>query len=388
MPLAPTPPSCRPRCCCRGRPAGSARGGRGGRGVRVPRRGHLRHGWHQHRRLPGARRRARAGRRRGPSPGCRCGCRRSTSTRSAPAAGRSPRSTPGGALVVGPESAGRRPRPGLLRPGRRREPTVTDADLVAGRIPAEHRVRRGSADSTRRGARGPSTEAGRRRADGVIAVVDGGHGAGRAGGDGGARRRPARAWPWSPSAGPGPLHACGLADALGMASGDRPAAGRRAVGGRAPRRAPPARGGPVLARPRRPRGAVDAALEERGRGGGRASVAVAATSRSTTERGLPLRGAEPRARGCRPWPRSPPSTSAATATPAPARRSRSWRCGPSAERPRRRRPRRTCRPRRAVQRGRRPRGGRRGRLHRVGARRLAGRARPARRPRAAPTSTA
>ena len=50
----------------------------------------------------------------------------------------------GGALVVGPESAGAEPGPGLLRP-RRHRPTVTDADLVAGRIPADGRVPRDSA---------------------------------------------------------------------------------------------------------------------------------------------------------------------------------------------------------------------------------------------------
>ena len=50
----------------------------------------------------------------------RCGSRRSTSTRSAPAAARSPRLDPGGALVVGPRSAGAAPGPGLLRARRRR----------------------------------------------------------------------------------------------------------------------------------------------------------------------------------------------------------------------------------------------------------------------------
>ena len=48
----------------------------------------------------------------------------------------------GGLLRVGPESAGAQPRPGVLRPRRAREPTVTDANLVLGRINAELLPRR------------------------------------------------------------------------------------------------------------------------------------------------------------------------------------------------------------------------------------------------------
>ncbi len=44
---------------------------------------------------------------------------------------------PGGALVVGPESAGADPGPACYGHGGTR-PTVTDADLVAGRIPHDH----------------------------------------------------------------------------------------------------------------------------------------------------------------------------------------------------------------------------------------------------------
>ena len=43
---------------------------------------------------------------------------------------------PGGALLVGPRSAGADPGPACYGRGGT-EPTVTDADLVAGRIPAD-----------------------------------------------------------------------------------------------------------------------------------------------------------------------------------------------------------------------------------------------------------
>ena len=52
---------------------------------------------------------------------------------------------PGGALTVGPRSAGAQPGPACYGLGGT-EPTVTDADLVLGRIPADHPlpgVRRG-----------------------------------------------------------------------------------------------------------------------------------------------------------------------------------------------------------------------------------------------------
>ena len=57
------------------------------------------------------------------------------STRSGRAGARSPSSTPGGALTVGPRSAGAAPGPACYGLGGT-EATVTDANLVAGRIPA------------------------------------------------------------------------------------------------------------------------------------------------------------------------------------------------------------------------------------------------------------
>ena len=65
----------------------------------------------------------------------------------------------GGALVVGPRSAGAEPGPACYGRGGT-EPTVTDADLVAGRLPDERRLRRPSpGPRTGRAGAGP----GRRR---------------------------------------------------------------------------------------------------------------------------------------------------------------------------------------------------------------------------------
>ena len=53
---------------------------------------------------------------------------------SAPGGGDHRRVDDAGLLFVGPRGAGARPRPGELRPGRRPTPTVTDAQLVLGRL--------------------------------------------------------------------------------------------------------------------------------------------------------------------------------------------------------------------------------------------------------------
>ena len=105
------------------------------------------------------------------SPASRSGCPRSTCTPSAPAAGRSRALDPGGALVVGPESAGAVPGPACYGHGGT-EPTVTDADLVLGRIPADAPRSPASAGSTST-RRGDALDA--RPASpptGVVAVVD------------------------------------------------------------------------------------------------------------------------------------------------------------------------------------------------------------------------
>jgi len=120
----------------------------------------------------------------------------------------------GGALVVGPESAGADPGPACYGRGGRR-PTVTDADLVLGRIPADAvlgDLGRLDADA----ARTALADAGV-TAEGVVAVVDA------------AMERAVRSVTVErgvdPSAlalvafgGAGPLHACAIAAALGMAA--------------------------------------------------------------------------------------------------------------------------------------------------------------------------
>ena len=121
---------------------------------------------------------------------------------------------PGGALVVGPTSAGADPGPACYGRGGRR-PTVTDADLVLGRIPTDASfgdLGRLDADAAR-----TALEAAGFTADGVVKVVDA------------AMERAVRAVTVErgvdPSGlalvafgGAGPLHACAVAEALGMAA--------------------------------------------------------------------------------------------------------------------------------------------------------------------------
>jgi N-methylhydantoinase A/oxoprolinase/acetone carboxylase beta subunit len=120
---------------------------------------------------------------------------------------------PGGALVVGPRSAGARPGPACYGRGGA-DPTVTDADLVAGRIPAGATFGGLSLDPD--AARAALAAAGVSAA-GVIQVVDA------------AMERALRAVSVERGVDPrrlalvafggaGPLHACALADALDMAA--------------------------------------------------------------------------------------------------------------------------------------------------------------------------
>ena len=136
------------------------------RRVRRPRgrraeRAVLRHGRHLVRRVRGRRRRGAGAQRAARSPGGRWRCRCSRSTPSAPAAARSPGATRGGALRVGPRSAGADPGPACYGRGGT-EPTVTDANLVLGYCPPTRRwPAASSSTSTRPQARG---RAARRRA--------------------------------------------------------------------------------------------------------------------------------------------------------------------------------------------------------------------------------
>ena len=118
----------------------------------------------------------------------------------------------GGALVVGPDSAGAVPGPACYGRGGE-QPTVTDADLVLGRIPVEAAfsgLGRLDAAAARR-----ALERERVTADGVVGVVDA------------AMERAvrvvtvergvdARDLALVAFGGAGPLHACAIAGALGM----------------------------------------------------------------------------------------------------------------------------------------------------------------------------
>ena len=122
---------------------------------------------------------------------------------------------PGGALAVGPESAGAMPGPACY--GRGGDlPTVTDADLVLGRIPRGPSVSRARRARRRRGAGRRSRRAGV-DAQGVVAVVNA------------AMEQAVRTVTVARGVDPrtcalvafggaGPLHACELADALGITS--------------------------------------------------------------------------------------------------------------------------------------------------------------------------
>ncbi|MBV8161605.1 MAG: hydantoinase/oxoprolinase family protein, partial [Acidimicrobiia bacterium] len=121
---------------------------------------------------------------------------------------------PGGALAVGPRSAGADPGPACYGRGGT-EPTVTDADLVLGRIPADATfgdLGRLHIDAARR-----ALDAAGVTAEGVVAVVDA------------AMERAVRLVTLERGVDPadlalvafggaGPLHACAVADALDMAS--------------------------------------------------------------------------------------------------------------------------------------------------------------------------
>ena len=118
----------------------------------------------------------------------------------------------GGALVVGPESAGAVPGPACYGLGGE-QPTVTDANLVAGRLPADAELP-GIGRLDRAAAERALDRAGV-SAEGVLAVVD-------ANMERALRRVSVergvdpRGLALVAFGGAGPLHACSLADALGM----------------------------------------------------------------------------------------------------------------------------------------------------------------------------
>ena len=131
----------------------------------------------------------------------------------------------GGALVVGPASAGADPGPAAYGLGGV-APTVTDANVVLGRIPADSTFGAGDADTARtldlEAARAALAHAGV-DADGVVAVVNAGMEQ--------ALRQVSVVRGVDPAelalvafGGAGPLHACALAEAMGMTTVIVPAA--------------------------------------------------------------------------------------------------------------------------------------------------------------------
>jgi N-methylhydantoinase A/oxoprolinase/acetone carboxylase beta subunit len=118
---------------------------------------------------------------------------------------------PGGALVVGPSSAGAEPGPACYGRGGT-QPTVSDADLVAGRIPAGATF--GGLRLDRAAAEAALDRAGV-TAEGVISVVDASmeRALRRVSVERGVDPRDLALVAFG---GAGPLHACALADALGM----------------------------------------------------------------------------------------------------------------------------------------------------------------------------
>ena len=123
------------------RPVGprDRRGRRAGdrRAVGLQRPHHLRHGRHLDRRGPAAGRPAASSPAKPPCTAIRSRRRCSTSTPSARAAARSPISTAGGLLKVGPRSAGADPGPVCYGRGND-EPTVTDANVVLQTLNPRH----------------------------------------------------------------------------------------------------------------------------------------------------------------------------------------------------------------------------------------------------------
>ncbi len=277
---------------------------------------------------------------------------------------------PGGALVVGPASAGADPGPACYGRGGT-EPTVTDADLVLGRIapdaalPGLGRLDRAAAEAALERA---GVDAG-----GVVAVVDA------------AMERAVRTVTVERGVDPrglalvafggaGPLHACALADALGMAAVVVPP--RAGVLSAVGLLCSPIQRDLVRSWP------TPGDLTLGGRGPGRAGRRRRARRRGDVGR-LPVRRPEPRAHradGGR-LPRGAPPPERLRAGGA-GRGGRPPGPGHHPAAPRRGRPAGAL----GATGRRRAGGGGRGRLHHLGARRLAGRAGPPRRAGAPPVT--
>ena len=170
-----TRPNTRPRCCCRDRPPGCGAAAAVAEACGCAERGQLRHGWHQHRRLPRARRRARAGAVAAWWRGFPIRLPALAVHTIGAGGGSIARLDRGGALVVGPGERGCRSRARRATGAAATAPTVTDADLRARAHPrrcAASRARRARCRRRRPGARpcgsdGRGRGRGRRRRDGT-----------------------------------------------------------------------------------------------------------------------------------------------------------------------------------------------------------------------------
>ena len=280
----------------------------------------------------------------------------------------------GGALLVGPRSAGAVPGPACYGRGGV-EPTVTDADLVAGRIPAGAAFPGlGALDARRRPTRRSTRRASPPTGCSPWSTRPWRRPSGSSPSSGASTRG---TWRWSPSAGRGRCTPAPWPRRLGMAAVIVPArAGVLSAVGH-PRRTPAGRPGAVRPRPARPRGRGGDAWRRR-------CGSEAVSDRRWSPRSarpsrrvprvvvrLPLRRPEPRAAGGRPGgvPRRAPA--AQRLRPARPPRRGGGGAGPGwlpspvrARRPAGARP---------VRRGR-PGRDRRAGLHDLGARRLGGRA--------------
>ena len=232
-------------------PAGGVGGARcSPRSAGSQRRALLRHGRDLVRRLRDRRRRGRARPTSARSPGARWRCPASTSRRSAPAAARSPGATPAARCASGRARPARCPAP---RPtgAVASEPTVTDAHVVLGHLPADAPLAGGRRRSTATTARARSARSRAELGLDPLRARGGDHRVANAEMLAAlrvvtvaARRRPARATRCCPSAAPGRCTPPRSPQRAGDRADPLPARLRRAVGARP-------RGGGAAARRRR-----------------------------------------------------------------------------------------------------------------------------------------
>ena len=234
----------------------------------------------------------------------------------------------GGALVVGPASAGAEPGPACYGRGGEAA-TVTDADLVLGRIPVDATF--GDLGRLDPGAARSALSRAGVTAEGVVRVVDTNMEL--------AVRRVTvergvdpRGLALVAFGGAGPLHACALADALGMSVVVVPdRAGVLSAAGilTAPARRDLVRSWPTPSDHRGLEAALAAlAADAEAALGWTGVVAMRSGRPPHAPRSTAATAARATSSPSRPSPRSRASTVVATATSCPTSPSRWWRCGP------------------------------------------------------------